>query len=361
MTAPNPAPTRRPSRAGRLLRRLVTVRPRVLDLLILVLIAALVAGTVALIRRSDSEQERAAAAAAAAQEPISAEPVDRDPLPAVLWIGDGYVTGSAEIGPATAYPSLVCRRLGWSCNVDAQDTTGFLNPGNPGAVGGLPTATFGDRLPATVDNFYGDIIVVDGGHEDLSYPTDQLGAAIDSYLRSVRAAWPAATVLVVVPEAIGYGPDPGYYQLSAAIDASAADVGATVIDPIALGWFGDIADRSTLVSADGRSPSALGNAYLAGRFESEFVALGLAPPGTDRPQTVDIDSGTPVQFGAGQTTDPAAPPAAADGTGQITADGVSGSTSGPADTSGAADISGSADTSGSADAAGQNSIETEGP
>lgn len=318
-----PAPTRRPRRAGRLLRRLVSVRPRVLDLIILVLVVALAAGSVALMRRADNEQQRAAAAAAAAAEPVSAEPIEQDPLPAVLWIGDGYVTGSAEIGPATAYPSLVCRRLGWSCNVDAQDTTGFLNPGNPGAVGGLPTATFGERLPETIANFYGDIIVVDGGREDLQYPTEQLGAAIDSYLRSVRAAWPAATVLVVVPEAIGYGPDPGYYQLSASIDASAAAVGATVIDPIALGWFGDIADRSTLVSADGRSPSALGNAYLAGRFESEYVALGLAPPGSDRPQTADIDSGTPVQFGAGETTDSAAPPTGTDGTGQITADGVS--------------------------------------
>lgn len=283
-----------------MVRRLLTTRHRLLDVVILILIVALVAGSAALLRRAGDERERAAVAAAAAQQSVAAEPESPDALPAVLWIGDGYVAGSAEIGPATAYPSLVCRRLGWACNVDAQDTTGFLNAGNPGAVGGLPTATFIDRLPATIDNFYGDIVVVDGGREDLSYPTEELAGAIDGYLRAVRAAWPQARLVVVVPEVIGSGPAEGYSALAASIGTTATDVDATVIDPVALGWFDDVADPGTLVSADGRAPSALGNAYLAGRFETEYVALGLAPPGSDRSDTVDIDAGTPIQFGAGE-------------------------------------------------------------
>lgn len=289
------------------------LRRHLIDLAIVGLAVAVVIGSIALIRRDADERDSAAADAsqAAAAEPAEATqlPADDD-VPAVLWVGDGYVSG-AGVGAVNSYPNLVCRRLGWNCNFDAQDTTGFLNPGNPGAVGGAETATIPARLAETARTYTADIVIIDGGREDTDYPTSDRITAVDDYLRAVRAAWPQATLVMVIPSSLSDPQPASYYEYVGPIEAGAADVDARVVDPVALGWY-DVAQLPDMTTTDGRSPNGLGNAYLAERFENEMVTLGLAQPNDAALAPTDPDSGTRIQFDDPATESPA--PIATEGT-----------------------------------------------
>lgn len=103
-----------------------------------------------------------------------------------LWIGDGYTAGAC--GAAA--------QLGWLCDLDAEQGTGFLSDGTVYDAG---NKTLGDRL-ADLPGREPDVVVVDAGRNDLGvFATAAVLDAMDGYLGRLREQYPDAVLLQVLP------------------------------------------------------------------------------------------------------------------------------------------------------------------
>ncbi|MBY6686525.1 SGNH/GDSL hydrolase family protein [Rhodococcus sp. BP-149] len=188
-----------------------------------------------------------------------------------LWVGDSYTAGVGRIDNAS-YARIVCLRMGWACNVDAEGSTGFLDDGAAEYQGVT------SRLPARLDfdkaTFDADAIIVDAGRNDLEVPFDVLIGAIDDYVSDLREGWPDARIVIIVPTFMSPEKYDNYDELVAGIDAIAAKVGGQVLDPVARGWYANV-DIPSMQIEDRVHPNAVGNAYLAGVLERDLRELGL--------------------------------------------------------------------------------------
>jgi hypothetical protein len=139
-----------------------------------------------------------------------------------LWIGDGYTTCAAADD------------LGWTCRLDAEQGTGFLSDGRSFDQ---RFATLPDRLrtitPAP------DVVVIDAGRNDLDvYAAHALAEAIATYAADVRAAYPDATLVEVVPWTRDQtAPVP---ELPEVVRTAMGLQQGYVVDPWADGWAGRV-------------------------------------------------------------------------------------------------------------------------
>lgn len=191
--------------------------------------------------------------------------------PSALWVGDDYTAGVGRIDNAS-YARIVCSRMGWACNVDAQGSTGFLDDGAAeyeGATQRLPARLAFDRA-----TFRADVILVDAGRNDLEVPATELLSAMSDYVNALRDGWPTSRIVIIVPTFMSPVPYDGYDEFVAGIGDIADRVDADVLDPIALGWYAGV-DIPSMQIEDRVHPNAVGNAYLAGVIERDLRALGL--------------------------------------------------------------------------------------
>ncbi|MGC0362824.1 lysophospholipase L1-like esterase [Rhodococcus sp. 27YEA15] len=198
-----------------------------------------------------------------------------DTAPTALWFGDSFTAGINGIGLG-AYPRIVCVRMGWECNVDAQGSTGFLNDGAPEYQG--TTTRLANRLPTSIARYRADIVFVDGGRNDLHMSPAELFPAIASYVDAVRKAWPNARLVLIVPTYVTPVPYEGHDGFVAALDEYAATVDATVIDPVADRWYDDV-DLKSLTFEDGVHPNAVGNALIAQKLLASLAVRGVIRDG----------------------------------------------------------------------------------
>lgn len=188
-----------------------------------------------------------------------------------LWIGDSFTQGGA------AYPRIVCAELGWYCNIDAQGSTGFVNEGAPELR--EFTRRFIERVPTSAALYKADLIVIDGGREDLNTDADEVTAAMREYLDAISTAWPDASVVIIVPFRLETEPSYPYSSFLPGIRNVAASFGATVLDPYAEGWFVG-ADIPAMVIEDELHPNAQGNSYIAAKLEASLERARVVAPGT---------------------------------------------------------------------------------
>jgi len=114
-----------------------------------------------------------------------------------LWVGDSFTRGEgADVPAAQTYPYLVGARVGWRCHVDAQNGTGFVNDGYLARPGLAPLI---DRLADTTRRVRADIVIVDAGRNDGMASEAELRAAITRYVAALRAAYPQARLVLVLP------------------------------------------------------------------------------------------------------------------------------------------------------------------
>lgn len=178
-----------------------------------------------------------------------------------LWVGDSFTRGEGADAPAEAtYPHVVSARMGWRCHVDAQNGTGFLNDGYLAGPGLAPLI---DRLPDDVRRVDADIVVVDAGRNDGVAAEPGLRAAISRYLTAVRAAYPRARVIVVLPTLLDQWQPPEYHSVRVVLHDVATGLGADVVDPASVVGFAEDPDGTELVCLDGFHPSAAGQAHYA--------------------------------------------------------------------------------------------------
>lgn len=200
----------------------------------------------------------------------TATPAPQKPgLPTALWVGDSYTEGTGAGDPSRGYSAVVSRNLGYVPASDAQGGTGFVNDGKKNVA---TNVTLAERLGKF--SISPKLIVVDAGRNDgiADFPT-VVAPAITSYLDTVKAKWPEAKIVLVVPYYIeGKGRFRAFMNFYA---EEAARIGAVVVDPMEEGWL-DGQDTAALTFTDGIHPNLPGHKLLAERFTARLQELGMS-------------------------------------------------------------------------------------
>ena len=205
----------------------------------------------------------------------NAEVAHQDGPTSLLVIGDSFVAGAGVTDPAQSYPAVLAHATGMRLSVDGQGGTGFISDAH--GTGNGDTSKMLDRLAADGQRFPNpSVVLIDAGRNDLRYPVDQVGSAVSEYLDQARAQWPTADLVVVVPAFIAARPFDGYQDVLNRFERSASEVGATLIDPIAEGWY-ENTDVAALLSADEVHPNADGARLIAARMEQSLRSHSLLP------------------------------------------------------------------------------------
>ena len=258
---------------------------RLATILVVVLAVAVVGGTLLAYRdwqqrvddtvdiaRDDAPPE----ASGDPSDSTSASPTTEPDTPVSLWIGDGYTAGVGADSPESGASCLAAAELGWTCELDAQEGTGFVSDGQLLDPDSQPLIK---RLDDLDPGLQPDVIVIDAGRNDLRVvSTLTLETAISRYLERLRGLYPGATFIEIVPWSLAQDEDlPG--DLAAYITEQMQAYDGYTIDPYAEGWAGaGHTDRPGLQASDGGATQA-GHAYLGERLAQAIRALDLPEAG----------------------------------------------------------------------------------
>jgi len=196
----------------------------------------------------------------------------------MLFIGDSYVAGTGL--DETSYGCMAAARMGWYCKVSAGPGTGYVSggPANRFELEFIGASTsFAERLAGLALTYQPDIVVLDGGRNDLFVPPEIVYSAMVSTIAEVRRTWPTATVVVVRPRFLSrpddnLGFDDAFFDRLKAEEATQQMV--VFADPIArLGG----SNTSGLVGPDDIHPTRQGELAMATAFYDSLLALGFVP------------------------------------------------------------------------------------
>ncbi len=183
-----------------------------------------------------------------------------DHSPALLVVGDSY---------AAVYPDLLADKMGWSLSVDVQDGTGFVSHTDKPSPSHAP---FIERLDRDAATYHADYVLIDGGRNDLSTPVDEVIPAAEKYIKDVRAHWPKAKIVVVLPALAVPDDSTNYDAVADGLRRVAEAVGAYVVDPLAQRWYTDV-EAKFLLSQDGRHLNYNGDTYYADKLVANLAQM----------------------------------------------------------------------------------------
>lgn len=198
--------------------------------------------------------------------------------PTALVISDSYTsgTGLAE----TSYGCVAATRMGWLCKLAAEPGTGYISGGTanrfPLDQGTGKSTSFGERIPALAAIYKPDVVILDGGRNDVFAPAPARFEVTASTIRQVRQTWPDARIVYVKPRLLTR-PDDDLGADGDIVDLlkEATDVkDLVVVDPI-LSFKGE--DTAALISADGTNPSREGERALASALAKALANSGIPP------------------------------------------------------------------------------------
>ncbi|WP_345341045.1 SGNH/GDSL hydrolase family protein [Rhodococcus olei] len=195
-----------------------------------------------------------------------------------LFIGDSYTVSSnfTEL-------SYVCRaavQMRWKCDVSAIPGSGYISggeanrfplAGEPGSSTSIP-----ERVPSLAAEYSPDVVVLDGGRNDLFPPAEDVGKAMAYTLGEARRAWPHATLVFLRPRyLVNPGDNLGFDDdFMTRLEADPAAAGVVFLDPIA---DPELAGRDTsdLLGPDHQHPNSLGEQRLADALVAALRAHGV--------------------------------------------------------------------------------------
>ncbi|MEV6768612.1 SGNH/GDSL hydrolase family protein [Nocardia sp. NPDC051030] len=194
--------------------------------------------------------------------------------PTALFIGDSY-TGASMLAEMS-YACQAALRMHWLCDLAALPGTGYISggPANRFHVAYIGDSTsFDERVHRLAQRSAPNIIVLDGGRNDIFAPLDDVLEAMLGTVEDAHSTWPAAKIVFVRPRFLQRpGDDLGFdddflYRLKS--DPAMADV--SVIDPLS-----SLDDATALVGKDGVHPNADGNRRIAAALVDSLTTHGLA-------------------------------------------------------------------------------------
>ncbi|QXQ15221.1 SGNH/GDSL hydrolase family protein [Skermania piniformis] len=221
-------------------------------------------------------------AAAAPTAPVV--PAVPPPAPSILFIGDTYTLGPPSL-PDLGYACRTAATLDMDCSLAAVPGSGFINGGPQHRLPqtDIVSSSFAERVPELQARHQPDVVVLDGGRNDLPYGLDNLRNAVLYTLELTVQAWPQARVVLIAPWFLADPTPVGVVDrtrtpvgqvLQAAVAADPPLHAVDVVDPGPAGWFTGTATRD-LLADDGVEPSVDGHDWIAGRLVAELRARGI--------------------------------------------------------------------------------------
>jgi len=184
----------------------------------------------------------------------------------VLFVGASYTAGLGASPATEGYAYVVGREPGWQTQVNGVSGTGFLNPGPNGGQ------TFADRVAHLPTRPHPDLVVFQGGRNDVNYPAAQLRAAAISTADLTRKRYPGAQIVFLGPIPAHVPAPPDQIAVATTLRSAAGACKAIFIDPIEQGWItpGNEEGFAGHVPAH---PDNNGYAYIAKRLLTDLGAL----------------------------------------------------------------------------------------
>jgi lysophospholipase L1-like esterase len=239
-----------------------------------VVVAIAVVGGVGYVLRLQGTPAVAGSAATTGVERVQ---LTRDPGPSVLFIGDSYTAGNGlkELSPSC----IAARKMGWLCELSAVPGTGYISGGPANRFTVDPyvgeSTSFVERIPKLAQIYEPDVVVLDGGRNDLFPPQADVFKAMVATIGEARRAWPTATLVLVRPrflkkpeDDLGFGD-----AFIARLMTQPGVAGTVVIDPIS--WFTG-QSTSGMLSGDGTHPNQRGEQELADALVDSLLGHGFA-------------------------------------------------------------------------------------
>lgn len=187
--------------------------------------------------------------------------------PEVLWVGDSYTIGYGTEGPAGGYACLASDTLGWTCELDAQSGTGFINAGRPDTG----YAPLGERLARTNEVFGPDMVVIDAGRNDHAAKMPAFRQEVTSYLDRANEAFPDARFVIVLPFLLG-DTNTRLDTVNGILRQAARSIDAAIIDTTTPAWARMV---HRLPTVDAIHPTGASHAAIARRLAGDFRRLQL--------------------------------------------------------------------------------------
>ena len=233
-------------------------------------VLALLAGLAVFVAVSQDSSARQQASEAVANAPAPTPAPTKPPRTVALWVGDSFTMGVGAEGSGYSYPYLASVGMGWTEAIDAQSGSGFVADGKNNAPNNVP-------IPARLGDFTGkpQYVIVDGGRNDWNRDFEtETAPAVRAYLDGVRAKWPEAKIVLLVPFNVrSTEASSDFVQLFA---EEAERLGALVVDPVSEGWINKDA-MASMIYSDDVHPNKAGHKYIAEHLVERFKALGLVP------------------------------------------------------------------------------------
>ena len=149
----------------------------------------------------------------------------------VLFVGASYTAGLGASPQTEGYAYLLGRQPGWRTQVNGVSGTGFLNPGPHGHQ------TFAERIAHQPTHPHPDVVVFQGGRNDVGYPAAQLRAAAIRTVELTRKRFSGAEVVFLGPIPAQVPAPASQLAVAATLRSAAASCHAVFIDPIEQGWI----------------------------------------------------------------------------------------------------------------------------
>ena len=194
-----------------------------------------------------------------------------------MFLGDSYTVGERGSQPEYTYAAATARLLGWQPVLAGRGGTGFV-------AGSQRRQSFGTLFESQLGwRPAPDLLIVSGGHNDWSYPPQQVAAAAQELLERARGRWPDSRMVLIGPIWGNQTPPRGAVAVRDALREVARRLQIPFVDPIAERWFtGNRAhgtgNAARYIQRDGTHPNQEGHRYLATRLVESLKRLGLTQP-----------------------------------------------------------------------------------
>lgn len=196
------------------------------------------------------------------------------------FFGDSWTEGQVA-RRGRGFPYVTSELLGWTPEVDGVGGTGYLRTHRPS------TQTYPVRAAAIPPGTKADIVIVEGGLNDVGGDLTLLKPAVRLTVDALHTRFPGKPVVVLGPGTWSLPVPATLKQIDLLIRDECRDLGVPYISPIERDWitglnFRDIIDPVT------RHPSTAGHAYLGGRLAVALQDLMDRPQDTDAPSAAEL-------------------------------------------------------------------------
>jgi hypothetical protein len=194
----------------------------------------------------------------------------------ILFVGASYTAGIGAEPRTNGYAYLAAHDMGWQARIDAIPGTGYLNPGPP-IDGHHEDGTFAARLAHIPPAPAPDILLLQGGRNDIGYPMPELRDAVEHTVDLAKSRFTHARIVLLGPIPASLPPDRGELDVAREMREAARASDVDFIDPISEGWI-TVNNEVGYVGNVPAHPDNSGYAYIAKKLVVDLDQLLGATP-----------------------------------------------------------------------------------